>query len=651
VLRRVLIANRGEIAVRIARTCTRLGVEYVAVHSDADARSPHLRGAVATRRLPGVLAADTYLNGAALVAAAREHDCDALHPGYGFLSESAAFARTVLSAGVAYIGPAPDTIEALGDKARARRLMAEAGVPILPGSREATESVATLAATASEVGYPVLLKPSAGGGGKGMQVVRRPADLQTAAEQAMRLARAHFDDARLLAERLLERPRHVEVQVFGDAHGNVVHLFERDCSLQRRQQKVIEEAPAPALAPELREAMLAAAVRGARAVGYRNAGTFEFLVADGGFHFLEVNTRLQVEHPVTEAITGLDLVEWQLRVAAGEPLPLRQPEIRARGHAIEARVYAEDAAAGLRPAPGIARAVHWPDGVRIESALEAGGDVSPYYDPMVAKLVAHGADRDAALAALRRALAEATVVGLTTNLGFLARVLDDPAVRGGAVQTNFLDDRLARFAPRVDEVAALACGAAMVVTEQRTAPDWPWSPAQALVDRRQLASHAGRVRLWSRGTLGTVDIEQCAHDRVVALIGDARVAVELRLAPDGLWRGTVAGVPWTGLDLGPALELVVDGERHVLERAGARSPAQTALAGAAAAPMPGVVVALPVATGDHVAAGAVLAVVEAMKMENRVLAPFAGRVSGVHCALRASVRAGEVLVTVEPEDA
>ncbi|MTJ80966.1 MAG: ATP-grasp domain-containing protein, partial [Telmatospirillum sp.] len=457
--KRILIANRGEIARRIARTCRRLGIETVAVHSKADRTSAHLDEADGREVIGGAAAIDSYLNGAAILAAARRTGCDALHPGYGFLSENAAFAQATGDAGLIFIGPPPDVIAAMGDKAEAKRRVAAAGVPVVPGSEEASEHPAEIRDACHRIGYPVILKPVAGGGGKGMTVVRREEDLSEAIERAIRLGRANFADGRLLVERFIANPRHIEVQIFGDAQGRIVHLFERECTLQRNHQKIVEEAPAGALPEATRAALLAAAVRGAEAIGYRNAGTFEFILApDGAFYFLEVNTRLQVEHPVTEAITGLDLVEWQLRVAAGEALPLSQDEIRRSGHAIECRIYAEDPDNDFQPAPGEALAVRWPAGCRVDAAFDGAGTVPPFYDPMVAKLIVRGHDRADSLHRLLDAVQETVILGLTTNLGFLARLLQDRQVIAGDMDTHLVD-RLAAEPPPAGLVAAATAAA------------------------------------------------------------------------------------------------------------------------------------------------------------------------------------------------
>ncbi|WNI18776.1 biotin carboxylase N-terminal domain-containing protein [Actinacidiphila sp. ITFR-21] len=649
-LKRVLIANRGEVARRVARTCRRLGVEYVAVHSDADRSAAHLEGAVGRVRIGGASAADSYLRIDAVVDAALRTGCDAVHPGYGFLSENPRLAEAVTEAGLRYVGPGAATIAAMGDKATARALMAEAGVPVLPGSEQATTSAARLAADARRIGYPVILKPVAGGGGKGMRVVDSAADLAAAVAAAVRLGRSSFGDGRLLVERYVERPRHIEVQVFGDTHGEVVHLFERECSLQRRHQKIVEEAPAPGLSGAVREALLRAAVRGARALGYVNAGTFEFIVdAEERFFFLEVNTRLQVEHPVTEAITGVDIVEWQLLVAAGERLPLAQDEITATGHAMECRVYAEDPLAGFRPAPGRAEAVVWPRDVRVEAAFDTAGDVPPFYDPMIAKLVARGHDRPQALRRLSDAVRHTSVLGLTTNLGFLADLLREPRVVAGRTDTHLVDGLVAR-APRRDHTArAVACAAAMEIPADGGAPS-PWTGGVGPLDRRDLDPDApfGRVvaraddREWTAALTGRgggtaqVELDGRRYD----------VTASLR---DGLFSGTVADVPWAGLRTADGAELVVGGYRTALSFRTFAEESSSAADGTVTSAMPGTVVGLPRAVGDTVEAGDVLVIIEAMKMETRVTAPFSGVVEEITCVLDGVVTAGQSLVVLSPE--
>ncbi|WP_290050945.1 biotin carboxylase N-terminal domain-containing protein [Amycolatopsis solani] len=566
--KRVLIANRGEIARRIARTCRRLGVDHVAVHSDADAGAAHLDGAVESVHIGPSAARESYLDIDAVVEAALRTDCDAVHPGYGFLSENPEFAARVTEAGLVYIGPDAATIAAMGDKARARELMAAAGVPVLPGSEHATESADVLLADARRIGYPVILKPVAGGGGKGMRVVHTEAELPEAVEEAVRLGRAGFGDGRLLAERYVAAPRHIEVQVFGDHHGNVVHLFERECSLQRRHQKIVEEAPAPHLPATTRHALLNAAVRGATALGYVGAGTFEFILdGDGRFFFLEVNTRLQVEHPVTEEITGLDLVEWQLLAADGEPLPLPQWQIRATGHAIECRVYAEDPEHGFRPAPGHAEVVRWPAGVRVEAAFDESGAVPGFYDPMVAKLVAAGPDRDTALARLRAAIEDTTLVGLTTNLGFLAELLAEPRVAEGRVDTHLVDALTARPVPHSRDAQALACAAAMAVPLRETGAS-PWTGTLGAFDRAALDPEAPLGRIVLRHDGRDREARLLARDRAGLHVetGGRRYAVTAERGPDGLVRGRIGTTPWTGLPTAGGYEIVLGGHRVALAR-------------------------------------------------------------------------------------
>ncbi|MFH8733373.1 acetyl/propionyl/methylcrotonyl-CoA carboxylase subunit alpha [Streptomyces sp. NPDC017964] len=658
-VKRLLIANRGEIARRIARTCRRLGIEYVAVHSEADGAAAHLDGAFEQVLIGPSPAADSYLRADALIDAALRTGCDAVHPGYGFLSENAEFASATAAAGLVFVGPEASTIAAMGDKATAKRLMAEAGVPVLPGSADATESADDIRAHADRIGYPVILKPVAGGGGKGMQVIEHERDLAPAVEAAVRLARASFGDGRLLVERYLRRPRHIEVQVFGDTHGNVVHLFERECSLQRRHQKIVEEAPAVNLPADVREALLSAAVRGAQAIGYTNAGTFEFILdsagdSDGGFYFLEVNTRLQVEHPVTEAITGLDLVEWQLRTASGEQLPLAQGEITASGHAIEVRVYAEDPDADFRPAPGRALAALWPTGLRVDAAFDGAGDVPVFYDPMIAKLIAHDPARPAALARLLRAVRSTAVLGLTTNLGFLADLLRDTRVGAGLIDTHLVDEFAARAAEnrRDLEAVAAACAAAMSLPARPAAygAESPWSGSLGALDRQLLDRHAplGRVACRVGGRPLEAALLSRRENALTVAVGGEPFTVTC--TPDGaLLRGTVGEALWTGLRRADGCELVVDGRRLTLTLDVAGEDDSAVGGDAVTSPMPGTVVQLSVDVSDFVQQGDTVAIVEAMKMENRVLAPASGVVEEVRCALTDIVSADQVLVVIAPE--
>jgi len=481
VIRRLLVANRGEIAVRIARACRELGIESIAVFSDADAAAPHVAAADRAIRIGPAPAADSYLSIPKLLDAARAAGADAVHPGYGFLSENAAFARACADAGLVFVGPPPAAIERMGSKIEARRIAAAAGVPVVPGETPQDQSDAGIRAAVDRIGLPALIKASAGGGGKGMRAVADAGAIDEAIQAARREALAAFGDGTLYVERLVERPRHVEVQIFGDADGRVLHLFERDCSTQRRHQKVIEESPSPAVAPALRERMTAAAVAAAAAVGYRNAGTIEFLVEGGHFFFLEMNTRLQVEHPVTEQVTGLDLVRAQLLVAAGEPLPWRQSEIVQRGHAIEARIYAEDPSRGFLPQAGrltTYREPQWP-GVRIDSGAAEGADVSVHYDPMIAKVIATAETRELAIAKLAAALREFTIGGVRTNVRFLIAILESPAFGRGGVDTGFLDREgaaIAAVAGREDARAAHPpATAAQATAGARNASYDPWA--------------------------------------------------------------------------------------------------------------------------------------------------------------------------------
>jgi acetyl-CoA carboxylase biotin carboxylase subunit len=485
-IRRLLIANRGEIALRIIRACRELGIETVAIHSDADRAAPHVRAADAAVGVGPAPASESYLNIGAVVDAARRTGADAVHPGYGFLSERAAFAEACAGAGLVFVGPPASAIEAMGSKIGARRLMERAGVPVVPGRTPADQTDAGVAEAAAAIGFPVLVKASAGGGGKGMRIARDRASLAEAVPAARREAQAAFGDGTLYVERLIERPRHVEIQIFADGHGNVVHLFERECSVQRRHQKVIEESPSTALTPPLRARMGDAAVAAARACGYRNAGTIEFLLEGRGneaqFYFLEMNTRLQVEHPVTESITGTDLVRAQLHVAAGGALPWSQADLAPRGHAIECRVYAEDPAAGFLPQAGPLLVYREPSGpgIRVDSGVEEGADVPVQYDPMLAKLIASGESRAAAIARAVAALRAFPILGVRTNVTFLINALQHPAFASGDLHTGFIDahlDDLLRApepSPAVLAAAAFARETGTPAVPTATAAD-PWT--------------------------------------------------------------------------------------------------------------------------------------------------------------------------------
>ncbi len=646
---RVLIANRAEIARRVILTCRRLGIGTVAVYSDADAGEPHVREADEAVRIGPAPAPASYLDADALVRAAIDTGCDAVHPGYGFLAESPRFAEAVTAAGLTFVGPSAEVISLMGDKAAAKRTLAAAGVPVVPGIDDDTLDDAALIDAADDVGYPLLVKAVAGGGGKGMRVVDDPGALPAALAGARREAAAAFGDDRVILEHLVERPRHIEVQVFADQHGGVVHLLERECSVQRRHQKVVEEAPSPAVDEELRTRMGAAAVAAARTVGYEGAGTVEFLV-DGTslhtdtprFHFLEMNTRLQVEHPVTEAVTGLDLVELQLAIADGAPLPFEQGAVRASGHAIEVRLYAEDPVDHL-PQTGVIAALRTPRGVRLDLGVEEGSAVTRHYDPMLGKLVAHAEDRAAACDALTTALRQLHVAGVVTNAELLTAITSHEAFRAGDLTTAFLDEHLAGWRPAPAGVDALAAAATALHEARRGDPDAgdPSSPWPRL----------GAFR--PGGVGGEVVL---IHD---VNGGDTPRRVTLRSGPGGVQvdvdgdevaadQAIVADV--TGDDAW----VHHDGRTHRLTRdALPRHADASAPAGEASftSPMPGSVLALPVAVGAHVEAGEVLALVEAMKMEHPVTAPAAGTVTAVHVAVGDAVDTGTPLVAFEVDEA
>jgi acetyl-CoA/propionyl-CoA carboxylase biotin carboxyl carrier protein len=634
----VLVANRGEIAVRITRTLRALGVRSVAVYSDADAGARHVREADDAIRIGPTPAADSYLNTERILAAARRAGARAVHPGYGFLSENAAFARACAAAGLVFIGPPPAAIEAMGDKIAAKATVAAAGVPVVPGVGAPGMSDADLAAAVAGIGFPVLVKPSAGGGGKGMRLVTLAAELPGALEGARREALAAFGDGTLLAERYISRPRHIEIQVMADGHGHVIHLGERECSLQRRHQKIIEEAPSPLLDDRRRAAMGAAAVEAARAVGYVGAGTVEFIVsgeAPEDFYFLEMNTRLQVEHPVTELVTGLDLVELQVRVAAGEPLPVLQDQVRLAGHAVEARVYAEDPARGFLPTGGTVLALREPvlPHVRVDSGLAEGTTVSSAYDPMLAKVIAYGPDRGTALRRLDGALAQTAVLGVTTNVGFLRALLGHPDVAAGRLDTG-LAGRIVpeSFASGVpDDVLAAAALAHLLLLEPAGSRCSPWDvpdgwrvggPAWTTVRLTSGAGDPVPVRIRGRASaaaevsVGDADPVAAraafdAGDLVVTCAGQTRRYAYAHVGADGRATAWLArdGQAWTLAEQEPL----------------AAGPAHPGGGdGVVRSPMPGTVLAVKAAPGDRVRSGQPLLIVEAMKMEHTVRAPADG---------------------------
>ena len=641
----VLIANRGEIAVRVVRTLRRLGVRSVAVYSDSDAGALHVREADVAVRLGPAPARESYLSVPRLMEAAAATGAQAVHPGYGFLAENAGFARACAEAGLVFIGPPASAIDAMGDKIRAKQAVIAAGVPVVPGRTDLAMTDDDLLAAADEVGFPVLVKPSAGGGGKGMHLVERAADLAAALVSARREAAASFGDDTLFLERYVLRPRHIEVQVLADAHGSCVHLGERECSLQRRHQKVVEEAPSPLLTPEQRERYGALAVATAQAVGYVGAGTVEFIVAgeaaDEPF-FMEMNTRLQVEHPVTELVTGLDLVELQLRVAAGQPLPFAQADVRLTGHAVEARVYAEDPARGFLPTGGRALLLREPtgEGVRVDSSLLQGESVGTTYDPMLSKVIAHGPDRATALARLDRALAGTVLLGVSTNIGFLRALVSHPEVRGGRLDTGLLERSLGELVTRdVPEVALVAAALRRLLDLPRT--DDPWT---ALTGWRSVGRAPLRFDvLRADGERIPVAVTGSADDAEVR-IGGAAHQTQACAVPDGLLL-TVDGATLTvatAVD-GATTWVHVDGRTWaVVEAPPARVRAVEAETDAQVrSPMPGLVVAVHVTSGDVVEGGAPLLAVEAMKMEHVLRAPLNGTVELL-------VRLGDQVVVDQP---
>jgi acetyl/propionyl-CoA carboxylase alpha subunit len=621
----VLVANRGEIARRVFRTARRMGLATVAVYSEADEDALHVRDADQAVLIGPAAARESYLVGETIIAAAQATGAQAIHPGYGFLSENAAFAEAVMAAGLVWIGPPPQAIRAMGLKDAAKSLMLAAGVPVTPGYLGENQDEAHLKSEADRIGYPVLIKAVAGGGGKGMRKVDKADGFLAALAAAKREAAGAFGDDRVLLETYVTRPRHIEVQVFGDSHGGAVHLFERDCSLQRRHQKVIEEAPAPGMDPATRAAICEAAVKAARAVDYVGAGTVEFIAdASAGLRadriwFMEMNTRLQVEHPVTEAITGIDLVEWQFRVAAGEPLPLAQDQILITGHAVEARLYAENPAGGFLPSIGTLDHFRLPQGVRIETGVEEGGEVRPFYDPMIAKLIAHAPTREGASEALAQACAEVEVWPVKTNAGFLARCLDHPDFIAAEVDTGFIEARLEALAPTpAPSDAALAVAAAAVMGEDDDLTTEPASPWRGLAGFRMNAPAESTIRLFLGGQPvdAPLDIGDIEAD---VLISDDEVVV----FEAGEAFVFTARPPFRSLDE------AVGGDGQI------RSP------------MPGKLVAVTVAVGDAVTRGQPLVTLEAMKMEHALTAPFDGEVEAISVSVGDQVSEGVVLVRLK----
>ncbi|MEO3431514.1 acetyl-CoA carboxylase biotin carboxylase subunit [Pelagibius sp. CAU 1746] len=657
----VLIANRGEIARRVIRTARRLGLRCVAVYSEADSAAAHVAEADAAFCIGPAPAAESYLRAEAILEAARAAGAAAVHPGYGFLSENAAFAEACAGAGIVFVGPPAAAIRAMGSKSEAKALMEAAGVPLVPGYHGSAQEPEVLAAEARKVGYPLMIKASAGGGGKGMRVVRQAGEFAEALQAARREAMASFGDEHVLLERYLPSPRHIELQVFRDDHGNAVHLFERDCSSQRRHQKVVEEAPAPGLSEGLRAAMGEAALRAAVAIDYRGAGTVEFLVDGDDFYFMEMNTRLQVEHPVTEMITGYDLVEWQLRVAAGEPLPATQADISANGHAIEARLYAEDPASGFLPSTGELLHLAFPEGeegIRVDSGVRAGDKVTVHYDPMIAKVIAWGEERAVALRRLRRALARTEIAGVVTNAGFLQAILGHTRFAAGVVDTAFIDQQREALLPdgaALPESALAAAALAEMTWRRRVAqaaaadsgdPHSPWQLTNGWrlnsETHRDFTFHYGEQSLAVRVIFGWEGLRLgLPGGEVSAAVAETEDgALALRLG-DGSF---VARVLRRGLRRWVLLE----GQSFVLtlqddiQGLGGEAGAS----GRVVAPMPGKVTAVLVQAGDTVSEGAPLLRLEAMKMEHTLTAPHDGPVEALNCAAGDLVEEGVELAVV-----
>jgi len=661
-IRRLLIANRGEIACRIARSAQRMGIHTIAVHSEADRDARHVRLCDEAHEIGPAPARDSYLRIDRILAVAAAAQADAVHPGYGFLSENAEFAEACETAGLIFVGPPASAIRAMGSKSAAKTLLEKTGVPLVPGYHGAGQDSAMLQGEAARIGFPVLIKASAGGGGKGMRIVEREEEFAAALASAQREAASSFGDDRVLVERYLTRPRHIEIQLFADSHGNAVYLHERDCSIQRRHQKVLEEAPAPDMTSARRREMGEAAVAAARAVGYRGAGTVEFIADASGFYFMEMNTRLQVEHPVTEMITGQDLVEWQLRVASGEALPLAQDEIPLRGHAMEVRLYAEDPAKDFLPATGRLHHLRFPatsESVRIDAGVDQGDAIGIHYDPMIAKLIVWGEDRLQCARRLATALGGIEVAGLATNAGFLKRLAEHPAFVAGEVDTGFLARHGAELvpeeAPASDRVLALASLAHLArLAAQRAAesrasadPSSPWS------DTRGWRLNAdGLIRLsWQEGERRSdIAVHVAAGGYRLDLPGGAVVAA-IRSHDGSRLSATLDGVTLAVSVVFVGDEATVfdtDGARilRLIDPVAASGPAHSA-GGRLTAPMPGRLVQVLVDAGDTVEAGQPLVVLEAMKMEHTVKAPRAGTVAAVLYAAGDQVEDGASLVELE----
>ncbi|MGX1174137.1 acetyl/propionyl/methylcrotonyl-CoA carboxylase subunit alpha [Pseudomonas sp. R151218B TE3479] len=640
----LLVANRGEIACRVMRTAKAMGLTTVAVHSATDRDARHSREADIRVDLGGSKAADSYLQIDKLIAAAKASGAQAIHPGYGFLSENAGFARAIENAGLIFVGPPASAIDAMGSKSAAKTLMETAGVPLVPGYHGEAQDLETFRDAAERIGYPVLLKATAGGGGKGMKVVEDVSQLAEALASAQREAQSSFGDSRMLVEKYLLKPRHVEIQVFADQHGNCLYLNERDCSIQRRHQKVVEEAPAPGLTPQLRRAMGEAAVRAAQAIGYVGAGTVEFLLdARGEFFFMEMNTRLQVEHPVTEAITGLDLVAWQIRVAQGEPLPITQAQVPLLGHAIEVRLYAEDPGNDFLPATGrlsLYREAAEGPGRRIDSGVEEGDEISPFYDPMLGKLIAWGEDREQARLRLLSMLDEFVIGGLKTNIGFLRRIVAHPAFAAAELDTGFIPRYQAQLLPEPGELDdafwfAAAQGVALSLAPHVRGDDAssPWASTTGM---RLGLPRETTLHLSCNGQDRALTLDVTGHG---AELKGERLTIEhhgVRRSHRAIRQGNSLYLQWEG-----------DLHRIDLHDPLAAAEASHSHQGGLAAPMNGSIVRVLVSVGQTVEAGAQLVVLEAMKMEHSIRAPKAGVVKALYCQEGEMVSEGSALVAFE----
>ena len=653
--RKILISNRGEIALRIMRTCRKMGIAAVAVYSEADARSPHVRLADEAIYIGPAPSKESYLDIEKIIRAAKRTGADAVHPGYGFLSENADFAAACESAGITFVGPSSDSIRRMGLKSAARRIMAEAGVPVVPGYDGSDQRVEALSAHAIDVGLPVLIKAVGGGGGKGMRVVREAAEIEGAIEGAKREAEKSFGDSSLLIEKYVRGARHIEVQIFGDSFGNLIHLLERECSVQRRYQKIIEESPSPAVTPELRESMCTAALKAGRAINYANAGTVEFILAPGGeFYFIEVNTRLQVEHPVTEMVTGLDLVQLQIEIAEGRRLPIRQEDVKHTGHAVEARIYAEDPSNDFLPATGVIHDLNLSppiEGLRVDAGIEKGMGVGIYYDPLLAKVIAHGADRDAAIRKLAYALRNIFIHGVRTNLDFLARLLRHEGFYGGQYHTEFIAEHLDRLLAPEDEAQDLIAATVVTLYLHKgwqaeanplpdLAPNYRNNPYRDPSVRLEIGGSRFEVAWQSRG--GETYAVRCGDWHAEAEVVSYEPG-RIRLAVDGAQR------LFTITEAGDQFYVHSTAGSSIVARV-PRYPDRGVDSQQAShlAPMPGQVLKILVTAGQQISAGDALVILEAMKMEQTLRAATDGVVEAVLVKQGEIVAPGDVLVHIAP---